>query len=120
MVGDIPAIGAIRMPPFSVCHQVSAIGALPFPIFSWYQYHASSFIGSPTDPSFRMLLRSLLSTYSSPKAMSERIAVGAVYKIFTLYFSTISQRRPASGKVWVTSNIDDTEPVGEGELTMDV
>src|SRR5690606_32691977 len=83
LVGVTPAIGAIKIPPFSVCHQVSAIGAFPFPIFSLYQCHASSLIGSPTDPNLLILLKSLLSTYSSPAAIKERIAVGAVYNILT-------------------------------------
>ena len=45
-----PARDEIKIPPVSVCHHVSAMGNLFFPIFSSYQCHASSFIGSPTDP----------------------------------------------------------------------
>ena len=38
------------MPPVSVCHQVSTTGHFFLPILSWYQFQASSFIGSPTEP----------------------------------------------------------------------
>jgi hypothetical protein len=38
-------------------------------------------------------------TTSSPKLINERMAVGAVYNIFTLNFSTISHKRPAFGQV---------------------
>src|SRR5688500_7425665 len=48
--GVIPARLEIMMPPVSVCHHVSTIGHLFFPIFSSYQCHASSLIGSPTVP----------------------------------------------------------------------
>ena len=39
------------MPPVAVCHHVSTIGLFFFPTLSLYQCHASSFIGSPTEPS---------------------------------------------------------------------
>src|SRR5690606_29933310 len=110
LVGVIPAIAEINIPPFSVCHQVSTIGAFPFPTFSLYQCHASSLMGSPTEPSLVILLRSLLSMYSSPAAIKERMAVGAVYKIFTLCFATTSHNRPASGQVGIPSNIKEVAP----------
>ena len=50
IAGVIPAKFEIKMPPVSVCHQVSTIGHLFFPMFVLYQCQASSFIGSPTDP----------------------------------------------------------------------
>src|SRR5690606_13068527 len=102
----------------SVCHHVSAIGHLPFPTLSLYQCQASSLIGSPTDPNTRRDDRSLESTYSSPKAINERIAVGAVYKMFTLYLSTISQYLPASGNVGIPSNINEVAPCESGPYTI--
>ena len=50
MVGVEKGMGEIIIPPVSVCHQVSTIGAFPFPMLSLYQCHASSLIGSPTVP----------------------------------------------------------------------
>src|ERR1700753_1793022 len=97
LVGVMPAKGDIIMPPVSVCHQVSTIGQFLWPIFSSNQCHASSFIGSPTEPNFFNELKSLFFTTSVPKLIKERIAVGAVYRILTLYFSTISQNRPGLG-----------------------
>ena len=49
-VGMAPGRGVIRCPPVSVCHQVSTIGLVPFPIILLYQFQASGFIGSPTVP----------------------------------------------------------------------
>ncbi len=54
------------------------MGALPPPMTSRYQIHASGLIGSPTLPSTRMLDRSKRSGISRPSFMNERIAVGAV------------------------------------------
>src|SRR5690606_13520514 len=76
LVGVTPGNGEIRIPPVSVCHHVSTIGHLPFPILSRYQIHASGFIGSPTDPSRRKLDKSYFSTHSSPHFINARIAVG--------------------------------------------
>ena len=45
-----------------------------------------------------------------------RIAVGAVYRIFTLCLSTISQKRPASGQVGIPSNIREVAPAQSGPL----
>ena len=73
-----PGSGLIMMPPVSVCHQVSTMGALPPPMFFRYQSHASGWIGSPTLPSMRTLDRSNLAGMSSPHFMNVRIAVGAV------------------------------------------
>ena len=50
--------GVIICIPVSVCHQVSIIGHLWFPIFLWYQTHASGFIGSPTEPKIRKVVKS--------------------------------------------------------------
>src|SRR3982750_2385901 len=50
LAGVIPAVLDIRMPAVSVCHQVSTMGQVFFPIFSSYQCQASSLIGSPTVP----------------------------------------------------------------------
>src|SRR4051812_43777451 len=48
--GVTPARFDINTPPVSVCHQVSTTGHFFLPIFSSYQCHASSLIGSPTVP----------------------------------------------------------------------
>ena len=64
--------------PVSVCHQVSTIGALPPPMTSRYQIHASGLIGSPTEPSRRRLDRSNSCGICRPIFMNERMAVGAV------------------------------------------
>ena len=73
-----PGRGVIRMPPVSVCHQVSTIGQRPSPTTRWYHFQTSGLIGSPTEPSRRSDLRELFFTGSSPFCISERMAVGAV------------------------------------------
>src|SRR6478752_5897069 len=89
-----PGSGLIMMAPVSVCHHVSTMGAWSPPMTRRYHIHASGLIGSPTDPSTRRLDRSNLAGISSPHFMHVRIAVGAVYRIETLYFSMISHQRP--------------------------
>ena len=78
LVGMAPGSGVIRMPPVSVCHQVSTIGQRPLPTTSSYQFQASGLIGSPTEPRMRRDERSCFSTHSRPWPISARIAVGAV------------------------------------------
>ena len=95
--GVTPARLDISMPPVSVCHQVSTIGLFCLPICSSYQCQASSLIGSPTVPNTFMEERSFPFNGSSPKLIKLLMAVGAVYKIFTLYLSIISQNLPAFG-----------------------
>jgi hypothetical protein len=56
LVGVAPGNGVIKIPPVSVCHQVSTIGQRCLPISSWYQIQASGLIGSPTVPSKRRLV----------------------------------------------------------------
>ena len=73
-----PGRGEIRMPPVSVCHQVSTIGQRASPTVSKYQRQASGLIGSPTLPSRRSDLREARFTGASPSRISARIAVGAV------------------------------------------
>ena len=73
-----PGSGEIRMPPVSVCHQVSTTGQRPSPTTRWYHSQASGLIGSPTEPSRRRLLRDAAFTGASPSRISARIAVGAV------------------------------------------
>ena len=46
-----PGRGVIRMPPVSVCHQVSTMGHFSWPMLLWYHIQASGLIGSPTVPS---------------------------------------------------------------------
>src|SRR5581483_4163414 len=86
-VVTMPGSGVIRMPPVSVCHQVSTIGQRSPPTYFQYHTHASGLIGSPTDPSRRSDDRSCASGNSVPHFMNVRIAVGAQYRIVTLYFS---------------------------------
>ena len=78
LVAVTPGSGPIMMPPVSVCHQVSTIGAVLPPMTSRYQIHASGLIGSPTLPRTRIEERSNLAGMSSPHFMNVRIAVGAV------------------------------------------
>ena len=73
-----PGSGVIRMPPVSVCHQVSTIGQRPSPTTRWYHSQASGLIGSPTEPSRRSDARLVFLTGASPSRISERMAVGAV------------------------------------------
>src|SRR5580698_3385176 len=78
LVGTAPGIGAIRIAPVSVCHQVSTMGQRLWPIFSRYHIHASGLMGSPTVPSSRSESSLYLSTNLLPHLMNARIAVGAV------------------------------------------
>ncbi len=57
LVAMAPGSGVIRMPPVSVCHQVSTIGQRPSPTTSWYQRQISGLIGSPTVPRTRRVSR---------------------------------------------------------------
>src|ERR1700679_1862951 len=66
LAGVTPAMFEIMMPPVSVCHQVSTIGHLPLPILSDSQCHASSLIGSPTEPKTFRLPRSCPCTGPRP------------------------------------------------------
>src|SRR5690349_24868212 len=92
-----PGSGVIMIWPVSVCHHVSTIGALPPPMCSRYQSHASGLIGSPTDPRTRSVERSCLAGWSGPCFMNARIAVGAQYRIVTLYSSMIDHQRSQPG-----------------------
>src|SRR5438067_9081270 len=89
-----PGRGEIMMPPVSVCHHVSTTGQRPPPMCCQYQIHASGLIGSPTEPSRRSDDMSCLAGSSVPHFMNVRMAVGAVYRMVTPYFSTISHHRP--------------------------
>ncbi|CAB4594328.1 unannotated protein [freshwater metagenome] len=101
----IPGKGEIMIAPVSVCHHVSTIGQRSPPITVWYQTHASGLIGSPTEPSNRSEERLCACGNSSPHFIHVRISVGAVYKIVTPYFSTISNIRPLCGVSGVPSYI---------------
>src|SRR4029079_5446501 len=92
-----PGSGVIMIWPVSVCHHVSTIGALPPPMCSRYQSHASGLIGSPTEPSTRSDDRSCLPGCSDPCFMNARIAVGAQYRTVTLYSSMIDHQRSHPG-----------------------
>src|SRR5215204_751179 len=76
--GVTPAKFEIRQAPVSVCHQVSTIGHFFLPIFSSYQCHASSLIGSPTVPKIFNDERSFPFNGSKPKPIKLLSAVGAV------------------------------------------
>src|SRR5919204_4766312 len=98
LVSITPGSGVIMIIPVSVCHQVSTTGQRPPPMLVEYQIQASGVIGSPTVPSRRRLDRSCFCGQSVPHFMKVRMAVGAVYRIDTLYRSTISHQRSLSGK----------------------
>src|SRR5882762_5213542 len=92
LVGIAPGRGVIMIAPVSVCHQVSTIGQRPPPITVRYHIQASGLIGSPTVPRRRSEERSCLRGHCSPHLINARIAVGAVYKMLTRYFSMIAQK----------------------------
>src|ERR1035437_3636052 len=114
LVGVAPGSGVIRMPPVSVCHHVSTMGQRLPPINSLYHIHASGLIGSPTEPSSRSELRSCFFGHSTPLFINARIAVGAVYRIVTPYFSTMRQNRSGSGKFGAPSYIKLVAPFASG------
>ena len=58
LVAVMPGSGVMRMPPVSVCHQVSTMGQRSPPMWVRYQIQASGLMGSPTDPRRRRLERS--------------------------------------------------------------
>src|ERR1700722_1052636 len=68
-----PGGGVIRIPPVSVCHQVSTIGHRSPPMLVRYQIQASGLIGSPTEPSRRRDERTGLAGRSPPHFMKGRI-----------------------------------------------
>ena len=74
----IPGSGVIRMPPVSVCHQVSTIGQRSPPMCFQYHTQASGLIGSPTVPRSFSDERSCACRCSVPALMKARISVGAV------------------------------------------
>ena len=76
--GVTPARFEIRQAPVSVCHHVSTIGHFFFPIFSSYQCHASSLMGSPTVPKIFNDERSFPFNGSKPNPIKLLNAVGAV------------------------------------------
>src|SRR5690606_37258978 len=78
LVGVTKGIGEIKIPPVSVCHQVSTIGDFFSPTFSLYQCQASSLMDSPTEPRTFRLLRSYLDTKSTLSLARALMAVGAV------------------------------------------
>src|SRR5919201_3173202 len=114
----IPGSGVMRIIPVSVIHQVSTTGHRPPPMTSWYQSQASGLIGSPTEPRRRRLVMSCFCGYSGPHFMNVRIAVGAQYRIETLYFSMIAHQRSLSGKSGVPSYMTPVVPLASGPNTM--
>ncbi len=71
-------------------------------------------IGSPTLPSSRRLDRSYPAGMSSPHFIMVRISVGAVYRMVTPYFCTISQNRPLCGVSGVPSYMTWVAPFDSG------
>src|SRR5664279_4270646 len=114
VVATAPGIGAIKMQPVSVCHQVSTIGQRLPPITSRYHIHASGLMGSPTVPNKRNELRSCFFGHSSPHLMKVRIAVGAVYRMLTLCFSMVAQKRSNAGQLGAPSYIRTVAPFCKG------
>src|SRR4051812_37605651 len=92
-----PGSGVIMIMPVSVCHHVSTTGVVPAPMFAWYQSHASGLIGSPTLPSSRSEDRSWPRGHCSPCFINARMAVGAQYRMLTLYSSMIDHQRSQAG-----------------------
>ena len=114
LVSVTPGSGLIIMPPVSVCHHVSTMGALSPPRFLRYHIQASGLIGSPTDPSRRSELRSCAAGMSSPHFMNVRIRVGAMYSSVILYFSIIWKNRCSSGVFGVPSYMNDVARFASG------
>src|SRR3954447_18334835 len=75
-----PGSGVIMMWPVSVCHHVSTTGQRPPPITCRYQAHAFGLIGSPTEPSRRIVERLCFFCCSAPHFMAAAMAVGGVEK----------------------------------------
>src|ERR1041385_9199490 len=94
----MPGGGVIMMWPVSDCHHVSTMGQRSVPMYFQYHTHASGLIGSPTVPSRRSDERSCFSGNCGPHRMKLRMAVGAVYRMVALRFSTIDHNRSRSGQ----------------------
>src|SRR3954454_16883537 len=109
-----PGSGEIMMPPVSVCHHVSTTGQRPPPMCCQYQTQASGLMGSPTEPSRRSFDRSWDSGNSVPHFMNVRMAVGAVYRMVTPYFSATAHSRSLPGVSGVPSYITDVAPLVSG------
>ena len=74
--GVAPGSGVIRMPPVSVCHQVSTIGQRPSPTTRWYHSQASGLIGSPTRAE-----------------QAQRLAAGPLHRLLALAHERADRRR---------------------------
>src|SRR5688572_6038871 len=82
-----------------------------------YQTHASGLIGSPTLPRSRSDDKSHRAGYSSPQRTNVRMAVGAVYRMLTPYFSMMRQKRSLSGQSGVPSYMTTVAPLESGPYT---
>ena len=78
MNGPIPGIVLIKVPPVSVCHQVSITGQREPPIVLKYHIHDSLSIGSPTVPRIFIEERSYFVIHFCGVFINILIAVGAV------------------------------------------
>ena len=85
--------GILITPLAGITELIPGYAMSPMPIFSWYQFQASGFMGSPTEPSSLRELRSCFSAQDAPYRIRPLMAVGEVYKMFTPYFSTICHHR---------------------------
>src|SRR5579872_4622381 len=77
LVAVAPGSGLIIMAPVSVCHHVSTMGQLSWPMTLRYHIHASGLMGSPTLPSRRRDFSECFAGQLSPSRMKARMAVGA-------------------------------------------
>src|SRR5213593_724167 len=114
LVGVAPGSGVIIIPPVSVCHHVSTIGHFSFPIILKYHNHTSGFIASPTVPKRRNDDKSKLLGINKSYFMYIRNAVGVVYRIVALCFSTSAQYLSGVGKSGVPSKITFVTPCNRG------
>ena len=71
-------------------------------------------MGSPTVPNTSKEDKFFPCNGPKPNPIKDLIAVGAVYKILTLYLSTTSQNLPASGQVGMPSNNKVVAPALNG------
>src|SRR5256885_8446656 len=81
-IGVAAGKGEMRIPPVSVCHQVSTTGQRPSPTIRQYHSHASGLIGSPTVPRSRSDLREYRLDRKSTRLNSSHLVIS--YAVFCL------------------------------------
>src|SRR5438105_7963727 len=105
------------MQPVQVIHTESVLTATSFHTSSYYSRPSSGSIGSPTvviDLKRYLYLRGSW----GPSLRSIRIAVGAVWKMFTPRRSAMRHGRPASGKVGTPSYSTPVAAFASGPYTI--